>query len=108
MNQILIIGIPLILIFSPPVLQIKLSSLRSKGKIAMPLWCINLLALALGVILPVIAMFVSMYGLPAGVKCATGCVAFAVLGFLINAIAIPVIALLGYLSNKSKAGLTAV
>ncbi|MBB3055617.1 hypothetical protein [Mucilaginibacter gotjawali] len=66
--------IPLMLIFAAPVFQLILSIKALKGKTKLNLLWVSFIALILGVLLPVGATFISIYGLPPGTKCATGSV----------------------------------
>jgi len=88
--------IPLLMLFIAPALQIKLSSLRVKGKVGLPLGVIFILALLVGFMLSIAAFFVSMSGMPTGIKCVTGCTAFIFLGILITLITTPLIAAVAF------------
>jgi hypothetical protein len=109
-SRLFFVFIPLILIFAAPVFQLVLSVYVLKGRIKLNLFWVNLIALALGVSLPVCAMMISMYGLPAGVKCATGCTAFLIFGLMITIISFPIVAIFIYLQyrikNKRSGGVT--
>ena len=95
-NQLFSVCVPLMLMILAPVFQVVLSTLSVKRKIKMRLWVINTLAVAFGFTFPVFATIISMMALPVGVRCATGCFGFVVLGWLIGIITVPVI---GIISN---------
>jgi hypothetical protein len=101
-NDLLLIWIPLVLMFFAPGLQLYLSSLRIKNKIIMPLLAITLISFLLGIILPVLAMFISMMGLSPQIKCATGCTAFLGLGILITIITTPIIGLISFIKYRDR------
>jgi hypothetical protein len=92
----------LLLMTITPVIHTTLSIKRLKNKITFPLWAINLISAVLGFSLPVLAMFVSMTGLAPGIKCATGCVGFMALGWLVSIISFPIIAVWAYLISENK------
>jgi len=102
MGVLLTLVVPFLLLFVAPFIQITLSSLRLKGRIKLPLLVIDVLALILGIFLSVVAMIISMYGLPPDIKCATGCAVFVVFGFLITVTAVPIIAMVTFLAYGSK------
>jgi len=93
---------PLILILLPPVAQIIFSAQNLNRKIKTPLWLINLLVFISGLVLPVLATIISMATLPAGIKCATGCIGFAFLGWMINVTIVPIIAACTYMASPAK------
>jgi hypothetical protein len=90
--------IPLILTFFPLIFQIKLSGMRIKDKIKLPLYAITLISFALVIVLSFSAFMISMWGLPSDIKCAVGCTGFLGFGFLQFFITTPVIAIISYLS----------
>ncbi len=100
--------IPLMLVMLAPTLQLIFSNLSLKNKIKLSLLAVNLIALSLGLILPFVATFVSMYGFSiAHIKCMTACIGFVFLGLLVTIITFPVIAIVNLLiSNKRKAKLS--
>jgi hypothetical protein len=103
-NSLLLIWIPLLLIILAPVLQITFLALKRRGKITSPFWAINLITFVAGFPLSGAATLISIMGIPMGIKCATGCVAFIGIGFFITLTVIPLVALFNYLafSNKQK------
>jgi hypothetical protein len=90
--------IPFILILVAPILQWKFSLRRIKDKISLPLYAIFLLSLLLAAGLATLAFIISLYGVPADIKCATGCTVFISLGLLNVCFVIPLIGIIGLLS----------
>jgi len=97
--------IPLILTLLPLIFQVKLSGMRIKDKIRLPLYAITLISFVLVIILSFSAFMISMWGLPPNIKCAVGCTGFLGLGFLQFFITTPIIAIISYLryANAHKA-----
>jgi hypothetical protein len=102
--------IPLILTLLPLIFQVKLSGMRIKDKVKLPLYAITLMSFALVVILSFCAFIISMWGLPPNIKCAVGCTGFLGLGFLQFFITTPIIAIVSYLryasAHKTEATIT--
>jgi hypothetical protein len=100
----LLFVIPLILILIAPILQWKLSLRRIKDQIRLPIGVIFLLSLLLAAGLAALAFIISMYGLPADIKCATGCTVFISLGLLNLCFIVPLIGVISirryYNANK--------
>jgi hypothetical protein len=90
----LVFVIPLMLILIAPILQWKLSSRRIKNQIKLPIGVIFLLSLLLAAVLAALAFIISMYGLPADIKCATGCTAFIGFGLINICLVIPLIGII--------------
>ncbi|MDP9048056.1 MAG: hypothetical protein M3N14_07955 [Bacteroidota bacterium] len=89
--------IPLMLLLTAPTLQVVLSICVLKGKIKFGLIWINLFTLVAGAILPVCATMLSIAGLPPGVKCITGNVAIAILGWMTTTVFTPTIGAVFYI-----------
>jgi hypothetical protein len=98
----LLFVIPLILILIAPILQWKLSLRRIKDQTRLPISIIFLLSLLLAAGLAALAFIISLYGLPADIKCAVGCTTFIALGILNLCFIIPLIGIIG-LSSYYKA-----
>lgn len=101
-NRIIFAWIPLVLIILAPVIQVILSSLKFRKKIKLQHSYIFLIAMLLGFALPAIATLIAMSGLPLGVKCATGQMGLVILGWLISAVTIPLIAVITCFIHWSK------
>lgn len=97
----LVFFIPLIIPFLPLIFQVKLSGMRIKDKIKLPLYAITLISFALVIILSFSAFMISMWGLPPNIKCAVGCTGFLGLGFFQFFITTPIIAIISYLRYAS-------
>jgi uncharacterized integral membrane protein len=91
----LVFIIPFILILVAPILQWKFSLRRIKDQISWPLSLIFLLSLLLAAGLAALAFIISLYGLPADVKCATGCTVFISLGVVNVCFVVPLIGIIG-------------
>jgi len=102
MQGLIEIPILLALMFSAPILQIKFASMRLRGLIKIPLWAVNFSAMILGFIFPVLGMFVFLYNLPPGIKCASGAPAIPLLGIFFTLIAVPLISLINFLKYREK------
>ena len=100
--------IPLMLIFAAPVFQLILSIKALKGKTKLNLLWVSFIDLILGVLLPVGATFISIYGLPPGTKCATGSVGLVLGGWMITAMTVPIIGIVmsALYHFKHKSGLS--
>lgn len=99
----LIFGIlPIVLLFTAPIVQIVLSRKRLKDKTHFTLGGIVTLTFILGIIFPIAATYIAICGLSPDIKCATGIAGIAPLGIFITIVATPVIALIFYLMDKSK------
>ena len=84
-----------------PIIGFIIYRFRIKSRIRRKILISGLIGIALGLILPWIATFVSANGLAAGMpdntpKCVTGATIFLFFGYLINLIGIPLIGLLFY------------
>ena len=87
------------LIFAAPVLHIILGILRINKRIRLSLAAIGFICVVTGIIFPVLATYIDIVNLPKGVMCATPSIGFVFLGFGVTAIAIPVIALILFITD---------
>jgi hypothetical protein len=85
-----------------PLLQVALSVRVLKGKTSLNLLFVDFIALIIGGILPVCATMISLLGFPSALKCADGCFAFVILGWMITAVFIPIIGLVVYIIYRKK------
>ncbi|MFD0763885.1 hypothetical protein ACFQZI_03425 [Mucilaginibacter lutimaris] len=102
MHTLIFAIIPLLLLFTAPVIQVVLSSKKVHGKIALSFIGINIISLLLGIILPLVATYIFICGISSNIKCITGVEGVAIIGFLITFIATPIIAIISYSNYKSN------
>jgi hypothetical protein len=90
-NRLFIIWIQLLMIIAAPIIQIILSVYKLRNKIAWHLSVITFVSFLLGIILPIAATVLSISSLPKGIRCVTGFIGIAAIGFMITAITVPII-----------------
>jgi hypothetical protein len=90
--------IPLLLNFFTPILQFKLSSRRINGQIKLPLSIIIFLSLLLAAGLATLSFMISLYNVPADIKCAVGCTIFISIGILNVGFIVPVIGVCSFIT----------
>lgn len=88
----------LLMLFTAPVVQAIFSAKRINNSCSLSLALLAFLCFLLGLVLSVTAVIVFMMLLPSDIKCATGCIGVAPLGFMITIITTPII----YFVYRSK------
>lgn len=89
--------IPLVLIFTAPILQIIFSVLTLLSKTRLTLFWITFLALVAGSVLPVAAGQLTIAGLPPGAKCLMPNAAFVIGGWIITMVSVPAISFIFFI-----------
>jgi len=95
-SYLVFVLVQLLLIFAAPVFQLVLSTRRLREKTKLDLFWVSFIALILGFSLSVCATLIAIYGLPAGTRCATGCMAFLIVGIMITLTTAPIIGIIMY------------
>jgi hypothetical protein len=99
----LIFGVvPLVLLFTAPIVQIILSRRKLNNNTIFSLGSIAAISFILGIVFPVAATYIALCGLSPDIKCATGIIGIAPLGIFITIVTTPVISLIFYLMDKAK------
>lgn len=90
-RYLIFVWVPLLLLLVAPAGQVILSVYVLKGKTRLNLFWVDFIALIAGFLLPVCATMLSIAGLAPGVRCVTGNVGIAILGWMLTALLVPVI-----------------
>ncbi|NCD69698.1 hypothetical protein [Mucilaginibacter agri] len=83
-------------------MQIVLCRLRIKGKIKSTIGVITAQMMLLGLVLPILATYISMMSLSSRIKCVTGCVTFAIFGIFLALFFVPAWGVISYFIYRSK------